>query len=179
MGKDRSKTICFDTETTGIVRSGSDPDEILTLSIVDGDGKTVFDEMFRPSRRKEWPRASEVNGILPSDVAGCEPIESHLPELMRIFADADEVIGYNVGFDLEFLENVGVRPRPDAEVVDTMMVFSEIYGEPSTRFPGEFRWKKLTFAAEHIGHEWTGAAHGSLADAVATLAVQRWCESQA
>lgn len=27
-----------------------------------------------------------------------------------------------------------------------------------------------------IGYEWTGRAHGSLADALATLAVQRWLE---
>lgn len=30
--------------------------------------------------------------------------------------------------------------------------------------------------ADHIGYEWTGRAHGSLADALATLAVQRWLE---
>ena len=36
---------------------------------------------------------------------------------------------------------------------------------------------KLTDAANHIGYEWTGRAHGSLADALATLAVQEWLES--
>lgn len=35
---------------------------------------------------------------------------------------------------------------------------------------------KLVDAAGHIGYEWTGRAHGSLADALATLAVQRWLE---
>lgn len=35
---------------------------------------------------------------------------------------------------------------------------------------------KLVDAADHIGYEWTGRAHGSLADALATLAVQRWLE---
>ena len=29
---------------------------------------------------------------------------------------------------------------------------------------------------QNIGYEWTGRAHGSLADALATLAVQRWLE---
>lgn len=38
-------------------------------------------------------------------------------------------------------------------------------------------WRyKLVDAADHIGYEWTGRAHGSLADALATLAVQRWLE---
>lgn len=36
--------------------------------------------------------------------------------------------------------------------------------------------RKLVDAADHIGYEWTGRAHGSLADALATLAVQRWLE---
>lgn len=41
---------------------------------------------------------------------------------------------------------------------------------------------RLSFATrpgydgDHIGYEWTGRAHGSLADALATLAVQRWLE---
>lgn len=36
--------------------------------------------------------------------------------------------------------------------------------------------EELMDAADHIGYEWTGRAHGSLADALATLAVQRWLE---
>lgn len=41
---------------------------------------------------------------------------------------------------------------------------------------GMGRRYKLVDAADHIGYEWTGRAHGSLADALATLAVQRWLE---
>lgn len=67
-------SICFDTETTGLHPNGSDPDEILTISIIGRDGSVLVD------------------------------------------------------------------------------------------------------AADHIGYEWTGRAHGSLADALATLAVQRWLE---
>lgn len=41
---------------------------------------------------------------------------------------------------------------------------------------GKAKAHKLVDAADHIGYEWTGRAHGSLADALATLAVQRWLE---
>lgn len=41
---------------------------------------------------------------------------------------------------------------------------------------GESEECRLVDAADHIGYEWTGRAHGSLADALATLAVQRWLE---
>lgn len=49
-----------------------------------------------------------------------------------------------------------------------------MYGDEFTWFMG--RRYKLVDAADHIGYEWTGRAHGSLADALATLAVQRWLE---
>ena len=90
----------------------------------------------------------------------------YLFRLREIFAGADEVIGYNVGFDLGFLSAVGVRPREDARITDTMNLFTWFMG----------RRYKLVDAADHIGYEWTGRAHGSLADALATLAVQRWLE---
>lgn len=53
-----------------------------------------------------------------------------------------------------------------ARITDTMKEFTWFMG----------RRYKLVDAADHIGYEWTGRAHGSLADALATLAVQRWLE---
>lgn len=127
-----------------------------------------YDTAHRQSStvKTEWPHASAVNGIYPEDVADLPTIETAIPRLREIFAGADEVIGYNVGFDLGFLSAVGVRPREDARITDTMKEFTWFMG----------RRYKLVDAADHIGYEWTGRAHGSLADALATLAVQRWLE---
>ena len=50
-------------------------------------------------------------------------------------------------------------PREDARITDTMNEFTWFMG----------RRYKLVDAADHIGYEWTGRAHGS-------LAVQRWLE---
>lgn len=146
--------------------NGSDPDEILTISIIGRDGSVLLDERFRPTVKTEWPHASAVNGIYPEDVADLPTIETAIPRLREIFAGADEIIGYSVGFDLGFLSAVGVRPREDARITDTMKEFTWFMG----------RRYKLVDAADHIGYEWTGRAHGSLADALATLAVQRWLE---
>lgn len=157
---------CEQTETTGLHPNGSDPDEILTISIIGRDGSVLLDERFRPTVKTEWPHASAVNGIYPEDVADLPTIETAIPRLREIFAGADEVIGYNIGFDLGFLSAVGVRPREDARITDTMKEFTWFMG----------RRYKLVDAADHIGYEWTGRAHGSLADALATLAVQRWLE---
>ena len=62
-------SICFDTETTGLHPNGSDPDEILTISIIGRDGSVLLDERFRPTVKTEWPHASAINGIYPEDVA--------------------------------------------------------------------------------------------------------------
>ena len=72
--------------------------------------------------------------------------------------------------DRKSVENrgFGVRPREDARITDTMNLFTWFMG----------RRYKLVDAADHIGYEWTGRAHGSLADALATLAVQRWLEQR-
>lgn len=130
-------SICLDTETTGLHPNGSDPDEILTISIVGRDGSVLLDERFRPTVKTEWPHASAVNGIYPEDVADLPTIETAIPRL-----------------------------REDARITDTMNLFTWFMG----------RRYKLVDAADHIGYEWTGRAHGSLADALATLAVQRWLE---
>ena len=170
-------SICFDTETTGFHPTGSDPDEILTISIVRRDGSVVLDERFRPTAKTEWPHASAINGIYPEDVADLPPIETAIPRLREIFAEADEVIGYNVGFDLGFLAAVGVRPKSSAVITATMLDYAPEVGEWD-KFYGEYRWHRLTEAADHIGYEWTDRAHGSLADALATLAVQNWLEEK-
>lgn len=96
----------------------------MTISIIGRDGSVLLDERFRPTVKTEWPHASAVNGIYPEDVADLPTIETAIPRLREIFAGADEIIGYNVGFDLGFLSAVGVRPREDARITDTMNLFT-------------------------------------------------------
>lgn len=173
-----SKVIIFDTETTGL-----DPrkDEILTLSVIDGDGKTLWDGTYRPSHVTAWPQAEAVNHISPESVAMCPEIREDERELSELFSSADLVIGYNVSFDLGFLAAVGIRPRVGAEVHDTMLDFAELrrVPDPRHRHGSPWKWHKLTEAADFIGYDWgSDAAHGSLADARATLAVQRWCDQR-
>lgn len=143
-------------------------------------GRNMADEMFDGNVAYSMElEEAWLRGILPipeyivalyeapsEDVADLPTIETAIPRLREIFAGADEIIGYNVGFDLGFLSAVGVRPREDARITDTMKLFTWFMG----------RRYKLVDAADHIGYEWTGRAHGSLADALATLAVQRWLE---
>lgn len=72
-------SICFDTETTGLHPNGSDPDEILTISIIGRDGSVLLDERFRPTVKTEWPHADSRHGIYPEDVADLPTIETAIP----------------------------------------------------------------------------------------------------
>lgn len=172
-----SKRIYFDTETTGLHPGVGEGDEIITLSIVDESGDVLHDAIYKPRWNSEWPEAESIHGISPAAVANLPTIETDLPKIAGVFEKANEVCGYNVQFDLKFLAALGIRPREDARIIDTMQLYAPIHGEWSELFD-DWKWCKLTVAADEIGHEWTGAAHGSLADTLATKAVQEWIEAQ-
>jgi len=159
------KILVFDTETTGF-RSD---DEVLTLAVVDGAGKTVVDGMYAPVSKKEWPDAEKVNRISPAMVADCAPILTHRAELERLFNDPETLlVGYNIEFDIRLLGQSGIRiTNPNRH--DVMLVFSEMRKVPDAR-RGGYRWWKLTECAEYYRYNWgTTEAHGALADTLATL----------
>lgn len=162
--------ICLDVETTGL----GELDEILSLSIIDADGRTLYDETFDPVGVEEWPEAQAINGISPEDVAGKPAIYEETPRIQAILDAADEVIGYNVGFDLGFLERAGLDVDRDKVVRDPQVDFAAVYGEYDGKHTDP-RYQKLTTAAEAIGYDWgADKAHGSLADARASLALAKW-----
>lgn len=171
----RRRVLVLDTETTGL---DPEEDEVLTLSIVDWHGETVWDGTYRPVRRAEWPDAERVNGISPADVAGCRPIADDADEISRVLASADEVVGYNLSFDLAFLAAAGIWPDPDCLVNDAMLAYAQRVGEWDGAHEG-WKWWRLTQAAHDTGFDWRGMrAHGSLADALATRHVMEWCEGR-
>ena len=127
--EERPKIICLDCETTGL-----DPneDEILSLSIVDWDGNVLHDRKYKPARKTEWPDAERVNGISPESVAECRGIWQDDGRIGQIICDADEIIGYNVGFDMSFLSAVNIgpyRPGRKPRITDTMYEFAKLQGD--------------------------------------------------
>ena len=157
--------IVIDTETTGL--SPYD-DELLQVSIIDGQGNTLFNSYIKPQRTKSWDEAMKINNITPETVATAPNILEVKQEISSIINSANTIIGYNVGFDLGFLAHIGIENKK-AVVVDIMKDFAEIYGEWSEQY-GCNKWQKLTKCAEYYGYDWgADAAHDSLADCRATL----------
>ena len=163
--------IALDLETTG---TNPNVDEILSLSIVDGSGRVLLDEMFRPTHRKSWPSAQKVNRITPQMVCECGGIDASIENIQAIFDRADEVVVYNAKFDLGFLAAAGVRVDR-GKVIDAMITFAKV-SKAGDGSHGKLKWFKLVDAAELIGYQWEGDPHSSLADAKATLVVQQWVD---
>ena len=54
------RLISLDTETTGI----DDKAEILQLSIIDGTGRTIIDQYFRPEHTVQQSTTSSLHSII-------------------------------------------------------------------------------------------------------------------
>lgn len=163
-----SGTIVIDTETTGLNDSEN---EILQLSIINSDGKTLFNEYFKPLYSESWQAAESINGISPEMVKDCKHITDYLPEIIKIIMSAETIIGYNIGFDMGFLAAVGIKAHDKACFIDVMADFAAVYGEWN-EYHQSYKWQKLTTAAAYYNYDWgTDAAHDSLSDCKATLYV--------
>lgn len=157
--------IVIDTETTGL---DADTDELLQVSIIDGQENTLFNSYIKPLFTENWDGAMAVNHITPEMVANAPNIFEVKQEINRILNSANIIVGYNTNFDLSFLSAVGIE-NSKATVIDVMQDFADIYGEWSDKY-GCNKGQKLTKCAEYYGYDWgTDIAHDSLADCRATL----------
>lgn len=161
------KIICLDTETTGLKEK---QDEILQLSIIDGDGVVLFHEYFKPVKNSSWYDAQQIHGISPDDVKNSRPMLFFKDRIQQILKSADIIVGYNIsGFDLPMLFANGIENdvKDGSVMVDVMEAFAPIYGEWNDRYCS-FRYQKLSTCAEYYnygGTDW----HDALDDAKAAL----------
>lgn len=184
----KENLICVDLETTGL---SPYYDEILQVTILDGYGKVLLNEYCRPEHVESWEEAEEVNHITPGMVRDKKPFSAYVPQINKIFEDAEIVVGYNSNnFDLEFLKNAGVQIDAGKEkrYYDVMEEFAPIYGEWN-EYHHDYRWQTLwscanyyhydpkrVYAFDRNGHfyeadaaGYTANPHDSLTDAKATL----------
>lgn len=166
-GIDKSKVICVDVETTGLSQK---TDEILQLSIIDGNYNVLFNEYIKPKHKKVWSEAAKINGITPEKVKNLPTIDAHIERLNKIFSECELIVGYNIEqFDAGFLIEAGITIPDTTYYYDVMLEFAEIYGEWSEYF-GDYKWQKLEKCAAYYGYNWgNDKAHNSLADVKATL----------
>lgn len=162
MKMNKTNIVVYDIETTGL---DPEKDEILQVSVIDGDGNVLMNTYVKPSNHTEWPDAEAVHGITPEMVADAPMFWEISLELQCIFNYAKNHVSYNGAFDRSFLMKQGID-FGDAIQHDVMLEFAPIYGEWND-YRQDYKWQKLTKCAAYYGYEFK--AHDSLEDVRATL----------
>ena len=94
--------IAFDTETTG---TNINTDELLQISIVNENYDIVYESYLKPPTKKNWYQAEKVNHISYDMVKDAPSYEKERDKIKDIFDKAEEIIGYNVNFDIGIVEH--------------------------------------------------------------------------
>lgn len=158
--------IVFDVETTGL---NPEQDEILQISIIDGNGQVLLNSYVKPYFHTKWPEASKINGITHETIETAPYPEMLIPIVKGIFNAAKLLVAYNNSFDLAFLKRWGIDVAGKQQV-DVMLEFADVYQEKDDYHDG-YKWQKLSTAAQYYGYGFS--PHDSLEDVKATLHVYK------
>ena len=162
-GMDRSRVLFFDLELTGVYEH----DEILSVSIINGNGETVLHTLTRPQRQKRWKRTEKIHGITPEMVKNAPTLADITPQLVEIFNNADRLIAFGTSTDFSHLRRIyntrDERDRMHGKLLDCATEFAHYVHEHEV----ELTHLSLTDAMTHFSLDWEGTAHTSLADTVA------------
>ena len=156
---DKGKILVFDVETTGL---SATLDEIIQITILDGYGSELFSSYIKPTRHKVWTEAQRVNGIRYSMLKDAPTFKNVKKEIQELFNNASLVVGYNVDFDIDFVEAAGIIVGGTR--FDVMTAFASYRAGIEHSF---YRRCRLTECAEYFGYSFN--PHDASEDARATL----------
>jgi DNA polymerase-3 subunit epsilon len=141
------KPVYIDTETTGLEKD----DEIIEISIVDFDGKTLLSSLVKPTKPIP-PDAQRVHHIHDADVAKAQSWPILWPRI-RSFLFGRPVAAYNAPFDYRMMQQSHARYRlpwrDNLNMVDVLPIYSDFRGiwDPTRR---SMKYFKLEEAGAHF-----------------------------
>lgn len=98
--------VVLDIKTTGV---DIHIDEVLQISIIDGNYKPLINEYCKPDRIKEWKESEAIHGITFEMVQDKPSFQQYVDRVQEIILSADMVITYNrKEFDLLLLQRYGI-----------------------------------------------------------------------
>ncbi len=159
------RTVCFAIRTTGVyVKKG---DELLQFVAIDDDGNVLFNEKFKPRKKKEWNISNRISGaITPDMVKHCHHFSRYWKRLQSIILSASTLVSYNEIFDFAFLKSAKIDVSGISHV-DVMKKFSEKYGEKNSY--GQYKLQYLSTCAAYYKYDYDVKVNDCLEDAKAIL----------
>lgn len=176
--------VILDTETTGLDNQA----EICEISIIDASGAVLLDTLVKPVRPIP-AEAIAIHGITNDMVADAPMWAEIYQDVLALLAGRCVVI-YNAAYDLRLIARCTLRAGVDVSSgldIDgvarllkgiegnaqcAMLTYAEFYGDWDD-YRGNYRWQRLTNAADQQGVVIEGKAHRALADCQLTLGVVR------
>ena len=159
----RERVLFFDLELTGFY----DHDEILSISIVDGHGKTIMNTLVKPEHTKKWKRTEKVHGITPDMVADAPLLKELIPEIKEIFAEADNIIAYGVSTDYSHIKYIYDTEEEREELHSKVRCCANEFVRYAHTHRPDVQHASLTDAMACLEIDWAGVAHTSMADTFA------------
>lgn len=155
--------VIVDLETTGLRPTRDEIIEISAIRIRDGKPeKKAFDKFVKPKVGYVPPEIETLTGIKTSMVENANPIEVVMKEFLEFIKD-DMIIGWNINFDIGFIENNTNEPLTN-KIHDMIPDIKE-------QIPDLPNYK-LTTVAKHLGID-TSNAHRAIADCILVYKVMQ------
>ena len=146
-------------------------DEVLSVSVADGTGETVFHTLVKPERKKRWNRTEKIHGISPADVADAPSFSSLFPTLRSIFLPAQRLVAFGTNTDAMHLVKMFETEAQRAEFRGKLTDCAAEFSHYATEHELSLSHLSLSDAVAALGLSFDGQAHTSLADALACRAV--------
>ena len=153
----------FDMEMTGVYEH----DEVLSVSVVNGNGQTVFHSLTRPARVKRWKRTEQIHGITPEMVKDAPTFLELAPTLLPIFEGAKRLIAYGTSTDFMHLRRLCKNARQKHTLREKLLDCAAEFSHYVNEWDLGLSHQSLSDAMAHFSLSWEGNAHTSKADAEA------------
>ena len=162
-GMQKERVLFFDLELTGFY----DHDEILSITIVDGNGDLVMDTLVKPAHTKKWTRTEKIHGITTDMVADAPLLSDIIPQIKEIFEKADNLIAYGVSTDFSHIKYIYDTEEEREVLRSKVRCCANEYVRYIHEHRPDLQHASLIDAMECFGIEWEGVPHSSIADTFA------------
>jgi len=163
----RERVIFFDLELTGV----HDHDEIISVSITDANEKLLMNTLVKPVHTKKWKRTEKIHGITPEMVQDAPYLTDIIPEIKRIFADADNLIAFGVSTDYSHIKYIYDTNEEREALREKTRCCANEYVRYMHECRPDLTHGSLIDAMDCFQISWDGIPHNSLADTISCARV--------